>query len=336
MYSTIGSMLANAFIKLDPIHRRLTELEVSNIRDFFNSDFISPERRRQLDRLTAFLMTYMNAIRRTAQLSKKARQDYYALQRQGCFVTKELPAPVSAMSHSSPYPPILIVPGLNTPPVFFREMHSYFSGKGYLVSVMDLPANGMADIASCAEALREQVERIKTQYGASQVNIIGHCLGGLIAHYWLECLDTARQAPPVSNLISLGTGFMGAEGVQQLKNLWIPRNPGKPVPKVFDELIQANMNIVRRSSQVARHNLITIWDFMVHFRKALLESPYGQAAQVFNHIIDDPAIDHLTLALNHTVFQRMEAILASHAPIIAPESSILHSAEALLTPSGTR
>ncbi|HEY9685966.1 MAG TPA: hypothetical protein V6C52_03225, partial [Coleofasciculaceae cyanobacterium] len=71
MYSTIGSMLANAFIKLDPIHRRLTELEISNIRDFFNSDFISPERRRQLDGLTAFLMTYMNAIRRTAQLSKK-------------------------------------------------------------------------------------------------------------------------------------------------------------------------------------------------------------------------------------------------------------------------
>lgn len=308
MYSRIGSMLATAFIKLNPIHRRLTELEITNIRDFFNSDFISPQRRRQINRLSAFMMTYIHAIRRTVMISKQARQDYYALQRHGCFVVNELETP-NASETPNAYPPILIVPGLNTPAVFFREMHSYFTGKGYYVSVMNLPSNGFADIASSAEALRAEVERLKQQCNTSQVNIIGHCLGGLIAHYWLEGIDNARQAASVKNLVSLGTGFLGAEGVQQLKNLWIPRNPGKPIPKVFDELIQANMNMIRYSTGVARHNLLTVWDFMVHFRKGLLEIPYDQPAMVANHIIEDPAIDHLTLVLNHSVFQRVEAIL---------------------------
>lgn len=302
-------MLAAALMKLNPIHLRLTELEINNIRDFFNSDFISPERRRHIDRMTAFFMVYVNAIRRITKISKQARQDYYALQRQGCFAVKELPAPSSPIT-SSPYPPILIVPGLNTPPVFFREMYSYFTGKGYQVSVMSLPANGLADIDMSVESLKAEVERIKQQYGASQVNIIGHCLGGLIAHYWLEFLDVARQSSSVQNLISLGTGFTGAEGVQQLKNLWIPRNPGKPVPGIFDQLIQANMNMVRHSTHVARHNLLTVWDFMVHFRKAMLEPSYAQGAKIFNHIIEDPDIDHLTIALNHSVFQRLEAILS--------------------------
>jgi pimeloyl-ACP methyl ester carboxylesterase len=311
MYSTVGCMLATAVIKLNPIHRRLSELEVANIRDFFNSDFLPPARRRQLNGLSAFLMTYVQAIRRMTKMTRQARQDYYALQRQGCFVVD--PASELPVSSGSAHTPILIIPGLNTPAVFFREMHAYFTDKGYCVAVMNLPANGFADISASAEALREEVERLRQASGSNQVNIIGHCLGGLIAHYWLETVDQARQAPGVRNLISLGTGFLGAEGVQQLKNLWIPRNPGKPIPGVFDELIQANMNIIRHSTGVARHNLLTVWDFMVHFRKALLEPSSEQPHLVANHIIEDPAIDHLTIVLNHSVFQRLESILSVDA-----------------------
>lgn len=295
-----------ALFKLNPVHRRLGELEITNIRDFFNSDFISPERRKQLNAISAFWMTYLNSMKRMLGISKKARQDYYALQRAGCFAVRELPESSQASGEQLP---LLIIPGLNTPSVFFREMHEYFTEKGYYVSVMDLPQNGFADVAESAKALEAEVARIQQQTGASRINIAGHCLGGLIAHYWLE--SASLTSKNVQNLISLGTGFTGAEGVQQLKNLWIPRNPGKPVPRVFDELIQANMNFVRRSTEVARHNMVTVWDFMVHFRKAMLNTPEGQGmTKVSNHIIEDPAIDHLTLALNHTVFARMENIIA--------------------------
>ncbi len=318
MYSTVGSMLAIALMKLDPIHRRLTELEIKNIQDYFNSDFISPANRRRIDDLSAFMMTYFGAIRRIAHVSKLARQDYYALQRQGCFAVNELPPMEEPVHPESSHLPLLIVPGLNTPPVFFREMYGYFTQKGYNVSVMALPQNGFATVSASAEAVRAEVEKLKQKCDAVKVNIVGHCLGGLVAHYALETIDSNKPATSIQNLISLGTGFLGAEGVQQLKNLWIPRHPGKPVPPVFDELIQANLNLVRHSTEVVCHNLLTVWDFMVHFRKGLLEAAADSSSSVINHIIDDPDIDHLTLALHHEVFQRIERILAADSARLTP------------------
>jgi len=309
MYSTVGSMLAAALIKLNPIQRRLTELEIRNIQDYFSSDFISPAQRRQLDRFTAFMMTYFSAISRVPKISKLARQDYYALQRQGCFAVRELPSMESPLHPDSKNLPLLIVPGLNTPSVFFREMHSYFSRKGYNVSVMNLPENGLADVETAAVQLEKEVETLQNRCNASKVNVIGHCLGGLITHYWLETHRSQTAKTAVQNLVSLGTGFLGAEGVQQLKDIWIPGNPGKPVPKVFDQLIHWNLNVVRHSSEVAYHSLLTIWDFMVHFRKGLLETPTDAPCQVNNLILDDPAIDHLTIALNHEVFEKIEQML---------------------------
>jgi hypothetical protein len=312
MYSTAGSMVAAALMKLNPIQRRLTELEIRNIQDYFNSDFISPAQRRRIDTLTAFCMTYFNAIRRLAKVSKQARQDYYALQRQGCFAVKELPTPAASVYRDAHKLPLLIVPGLNTPPVFFREMHGYFTQQGYTVSVMALPDNGLADVATAAAKLEQEVESLKTQCAAPKINIIGHCLGGVIAHYWLETQAPQYHAStPIANLVSLGTGFLGADGVQQLKNLWIPRNPGKPVPKVFDELIHWNLNVVRHSTEVAYHSLLTVWDFMVHFRKGMLEAASDLPCTVNNLIIDDPDIDHLTIALNHDVFRRIEVMLSA-------------------------
>lgn len=320
MYSTAGSMIAAALMKLNPIQRRLTEMEIRNIQDYFNSDFISPAQRRRIDNLTAFFMTYFNAIQRVAKVSKQARQDYYALQRQGCFAVKEIPALIKPVHQDTQKLPLLIVPGLNTPPVFFREMHDYFTQNGYNVSVMALPDNGLADVATAAAKLEEEVEALKQTCEAPKINVIGHCLGGVIAHYWLESQGLQRSTTPIANLVSLGTGFLGAEGVQQLKNIWIPRNPGKPVPKVFDELINWNLNVVRHSTGVAYHSLLTVWDFMVHFRKGMLEVASDLPCTVNNLIIDDPAIDHLTIALNHEVFRKIEAMLSASGSRLSPMS----------------
>lgn len=307
MYSHIGSMLAAAFMKLNPIHRRLSEMEIRNIQDYFNSDFISPKQRRRIDNLSAFFMSYFNAIKRMTKVSKLARQDYYALNRQGCFAVKELPSVDEQTKRDSNKLPLLIVPGLNTPPVFFREMQTYFTQKGYQVAVMALPENGLADVATAAAKLEEELENLKRKCAATKVNVIGHCLGGVIAHYMLQ--TQAMHQNSVANLVSLGAGFLGAEGVQELKNLWIPRNPGKPVPRVFDELINWNLNLVKHSTEVAYHSLLTVWDFMVHFRKGILHAATDAPCKVNNLIMDDPAIDHLTIALNHKVFAQIEQML---------------------------
>lgn len=245
------------------------------------------------------------------------------MQRQGCFAIPEFPDLIKPLYPDSANLPLLIIPGLNTPAVFFREMHEYFSQKGYNVKVMSLPENGLADVATAAAKLEEEMEALKATCQASKVNVIGHCLGGVIAHYWLQTKGALTSHPSVENLVSLGTGFMGAEGVRQLKNLWIPRNPGKPVPVVFDELIHWNLNVVRHSTGVAYHSLLTVWDFMVHFRKGMLEVAADVPCRVNNLIIDDPAIDHLTIALNHSVFRTIEQALSAAVPLKAtPQAPI--------------
>ncbi|MBY0404288.1 MAG: alpha/beta hydrolase, partial [Cyanobacteria bacterium] len=309
MYSQFGSMLAIAMMKLVPIHRRLTELEMKNIQDYFNSDFVSQERRKKIGPIAAFWMAYWGAIQRITQVSKSARQDYYALNRQGSFAVEEMPVFDRPQHPGSAELPLLIVPGLNTPPMFFREMYHYFIQKGFNVSVMHLPHRGLADVAHSAEALKSEIEKMKDRCEVSQINVVGHCLGGLIAQYCLESLEKAEGTPSMKNLVSLGTGFLGAEGVEVLKNVWIPNHPGKPIPKVFDELIQWNLNIAKKSQQVAYHSLLTIWDFMVFYRKGLLEAIDGGV--VTNQIIEDPAIDHLTIALNHKIFDNIANILIS-------------------------
>ncbi len=320
MYSRIGSMVAIALMKLHPIHRCLCEMEIRNIQDYFNSDFVTPARRQKIGRLNAFLMTYFSAIFRIAQVSKRARQDYYALNRRGKFAADYIPELESAPYVKSPHLPVLIVPGLNTPPVFFREMHSYFQGQGYNVSVVSLPDEGFADVDSAAGALKKEIERVQQYCNVNQVNLVGHCLGGIVAKYFLENHHTGDDTTPVKHLISLGSGFMGAEGVKHLKNMWIPRNPGKPIPQVFDQLIQWNLNVAQKSKDVAYHSFLTIWDMMVHFRKGLLEkSEHGnENGEVNNLIIEDPAIDHLTLALNPKIFDQIDQILSGRQLVPQP------------------
>ena len=315
-------MVAIAFLRLHPIQRKLAELEIKNIQDYFNSELVTPKRRQKLNSLAAFMMILLSSFQRMAQVSKQARQDYYALNRRGRYAVDSLPdlvlpphlqAPssyeaLSPRSSADSKTPILIIPGLNTPPVFFREMYTYFAALGYHVSVMTLPENGLASVTVSAQHVQNEVNRLRDMCQTDKVNLIGHCLGGIIGKYFLENEHITYGDSPVKNLISLGTGFMGADGVENLKNLWIPRNPNKPIPTVFDELIQWNLNVAQKSKEVAYYSFLTIWDFMVYFRKGLLENQHD--GTVNNVLIDDPAIDHLTLALNPKIFQQIEAILS--------------------------
>ncbi len=321
MYSRIGSMVAIALMKLHPIHRCLCEMEMKNIQDYFNSDFVTPARRQKIGKINAFFMTYFSAIFRIGQVSKQARQDYYALNRRGKFAADYIPELEPSSYVPSKHLPLLIVPGLNTPPVFFREMRNYFTEQGYNVAVVSLPDEGFADVDSAAIALDHEIERVKQHCNVSQVNLVGHCLGGIVAKYFLETRGQTEDKTSVKNLISLGSGFLGAEGVQHLKNMWIPRNPGKPIPQVFDQLIQWNLNVAQKSKDVAYHSVLTIWDMMVHFRKGMLENT--QNGNVSHLIFEDPAIDHLTLALNTKVFDQINNILSGRPVSTQPAMQVV-------------
>lgn len=307
MYSTIGSFVSTAVMKLHPTHRYLTELEITNIQDYYGR-FVPQSQRKNLAKIQAFFMCYWGAIQRISKLSKKARQDYFALNRRGCFNLETIEPLEVPLHKDSPHLPILIVPGLNTPAAFFREMYEHFKQQGYNVSVMHLPEKGFADVETASYALAEEVDRLKAACGVEQINVVGHCLGGLITQHFLGSMAKTGQLAPIKNLITLGTGFSGAEGVAKLKSLWMNNHPGAIAPKVFDQLIQWNINIAHKAGEVAYHNFLTVWDFIVHHQKAFLEVTHLD--HVKNYIFDDPDIDHLTLALNPKVFARIETALA--------------------------
>jgi pimeloyl-ACP methyl ester carboxylesterase len=297
MYSWAGALFFTAIMKLHPIHRELMSLEMANFTEYFAKNSIKGSYKA----MQAGISCYVNNIRRVLRLDKAARQDYFALNRHGCFnadALPELPADL-ATTHK----PLVIVPGLNTPPVFFRHMHQYFLERGYPVSVLALPSKGLADVATASKALGDEISRLQDQYQSATVNVVGHCLGGLIGQYYLSQLER----PPVKHMVSLSTGFKGSKGVATLKNIWSQNHPSAAIPQVFDELIEWNMNIAHRAGEVAYHNFATVWDFLVEFQNAFLES----GVKVTNHLIDDADIDHLTIALNPKMFVKIEQAISS-------------------------
>jgi pimeloyl-ACP methyl ester carboxylesterase len=212
--------------------------------------------------------------------------------------------------------PVLIVPGLNTPASFFREMASFLRRCGFPVQIAGLPQNGLADIEASAEAVHQQIEKLKQEFSVKQVVVVGHCMGGMITKYLLDHWETYAKTSaqplenPVRSLITLGTGFTGAEGVAVLKRFWQERHPGQRTPAVFDQLLQWNLSLVRTTADVAYHSLLTVWDMMVRLPNGLLKPAEGQNdVQVVNHVMNDPAIDHLTLALNLKSLKLIERLI---------------------------
>ncbi|MER7661293.1 MULTISPECIES: alpha/beta fold hydrolase [unclassified Streptomyces] len=62
------------------------------------------------------------------------------------------------------------------------------------------------DIRTAAELLGRHIEEICVRTGRSEVDIVGHSLGGLIARYYVQCLGGDQR---VRTLVTLGTPHSG-------------------------------------------------------------------------------------------------------------------------------
>jgi pimeloyl-ACP methyl ester carboxylesterase len=355
MRTPIGGLLHMGVVKLSPIHRQLQALEVQNIMAYYN-EWNRP-RRWPIFRFYAWLWSYFISGFRLWGLSASARQDYYALNRQSPYASKVIPL-ISDLLHETDklirptvrtegYAslqsdeealrlaqerlPILVVPGLNTPPYFFREMVEHFKVQGYPIYVAEMPKNGLASVGEAAVAVHEQIDALCHHYQVDRIHVVGHCLGGLVVKYLIDTMWTLTPKSPIKTLVTLGTGFLGATGVQRLKEYWVPRNLDKPIPEVFDQLTKAQQALVQHGADVVYHSIVTVWDFMVPFQNALLQTvpvaapllvPVGGGARnlaplgpkVYNHLLEDWKLDHLTLALNRKALQKIQECLEPEPP----------------------
>ncbi len=109
-------------------------------------------------------------------------------------------------------PPIILVHGYHgTPTGTWQTMKTRLQQDGFTVFETDLApgipsANG--DIVNYANILKNHIQQVKTQTGASQVDLVVHSMGGLVSRWYIQ--QPGYQGD-VRRLIMLGTPNHGSE-----------------------------------------------------------------------------------------------------------------------------
>jgi triacylglycerol lipase len=102
--------------------------------------------------------------------------------------------------------PVIIVAGTFSPAIANEPLAARLRADGHTVHIFELPALGTGDIRATARALNTFADGIRSRYGASRVDLIGHSQGGLVARAYVKYEGGAAE---VDSLISLGTPNYG-------------------------------------------------------------------------------------------------------------------------------
>lgn len=132
-------------------------------------------------------------------------------------------APARSTQVQADLGPVVIVPGtLASDPIVEIELRSLadaLRADGYEPFTYYLPGGGTGDMRATAAALPAFVDGVLAQTGATEIDIVGHSQGGLLARYYIRFLGGAAA---VDNLVSLGTPHQGTAlaNLGSLFGLW--------------------------------------------------------------------------------------------------------------------
>jgi pimeloyl-ACP methyl ester carboxylesterase len=100
--------------------------------------------------------------------------------------------------------PVVLIHGLLGDPTNFLALRNHLVARGaaHFASFSYLPR---LDFQRLAPELRQTIDAARERTGATQVDIVGHSLGGLVARHLLETDDRGS----VRRLITLGTPYCG-------------------------------------------------------------------------------------------------------------------------------
>ncbi|GIU84466.1 MAG: lipase [Acidimicrobiales bacterium] len=112
----------------------------------------------------------------------------------------------AGLTASSTRDPVVIVAGTFSPAFANEPLAARLRNDGYQVWIYELPGLGTGDIMQTARPLADLVERVRSQTGATKVDLVGHSQGGLVARTYVKYYGGASK---VDSLISLGTPHYG-------------------------------------------------------------------------------------------------------------------------------
>jgi hypothetical protein len=157
------------------------------------------------------------------------------------------------------------------------------------------------DIRTAAELLGRHVEEICERTGSTQVDIVGHSLGGLIARYYVQCLGGDLR---VRTLVTLGTPHAGTR-VAPLADAHPIVRQMRPGSAVIEELA--------RPAPGCRTRFVSFWSdldsLMDPLESACLEHPDLDA-----HNIRVTGIGHLALPVHPAVAAGIREALDTPRP----------------------
>ncbi|HZH08433.1 MAG TPA: alpha/beta fold hydrolase [Lautropia sp.] len=129
------------------------------------------------------------------------RQFYWLMPFREGFAMPQPVAPVKG-------PPILLIHGYGCNRGLWLPAARWFSRRGYRVSAISLhPLH--CPIERYAEAIAEEIARVRGESGAARVALICHSMGGLAARAYLQRCTERAQDPRLAVLITLGTPHRG-------------------------------------------------------------------------------------------------------------------------------
>lgn len=104
-------------------------------------------------------------------------------------------------------PPLLIISGLGAPRVSAQAYGLTFRKRGFRVYTTPQRLLGYGDVRVMARIVDRKVAEILAKTGATQVDVIGMSLGGLIGLYWIKCGGGAAR---VRRFVSVGGPLNGS------------------------------------------------------------------------------------------------------------------------------
>lgn len=117
------------------------------------------------------------------------------------------PATGAAAAAAGENPPVLLIHGYLATRGSLHLLESHLARRGHVVMSYRLGAVfNLGDIRNSAGLIARKVESIVAQTGVTQVDVVGHSMGGLVGLYYLKRLGGRHR---VRRLVMLGTPAQG-------------------------------------------------------------------------------------------------------------------------------
>jgi pimeloyl-ACP methyl ester carboxylesterase len=117
--------------------------------------------------------------------------------------------------------PVILVHGVNGSPQVFERLVARFEGSPYQPAYFFYPTGMPLDEAS--ESLAESIRTIIRRHGVTDLAVVAHSMGGLVAKGVLDREREGGELKPWKLFVSISTPWTGFEGAHRIENM--PHHP---------------------------------------------------------------------------------------------------------------